>query len=531
MGSLNSPNAPLNFSRMAPLWAVLMSGYSIGLAAPAIAFGAPQASAAGEPKTFSGRKLALIIGNNKYKNSPLTNPVNDATAMARTLRDLGFLVTALTDATLAQMTDAARQFGDNLGRGDVGLFYFAGHGMQIKGRNFLIPIDADILREDELQYKSFDANQMLDKMESAHNPINIVILDACRNNPFARSFRSSTTGLAQMDAPVGSYISFSTGPGKVASDGKGENGLFTQHLLKALRTPDLKVEDVFKQVRRQVMQESKGIQVPWDSSSLTGDFYFLPGESISAPQVARPVAPETAAPPRIAAADTPLKGNNSAPPQVAAQAETKKPALATPPVPTAAKTREVALATEAFHKGQEAQKRGDAKVALEHFGLAAENGNSGAQFELAQLYKFGRPPAHQDMATARKWFAKAAEQGVILAQYELGKLCALGQGGSKNCREAEKWLRKAADRTHLDAMVQLAWVYQGGCDGEKNSAEAARWLKLAAGKGSRDAQFSLGVLYFKGEGVPKDPKEARKWLEAAAAQGHPSTKLYLSHLQ
>lgn len=464
------------------------------------------------PDAAAVRKVALVVGNSRYRDSPLTNPVNDALAMGRTLRDVGFTVNTLTDATLAQMTDAVRAFGDSLGRGDVGLFYYAGHGMQIKGRNYLIPVDADVRREDEAQYKSFDANQVLDKMESARNPINIVILDACRNNPFARSFRSSSTGLAQMEAPVGTYISFATAPGKVASDGKGDNGLFTQHLLRALRTPSLKVEDVFKLVRLNVMKDSGHQQVPWDSSSLTGDFYFLPP--------ARP-ALEPQAPP------TPL----AVPPAVATVERARPEPMKAPPAPAVLpKGRDLAQAQELFRKGQEAQKRGDIKAALEPLEAAAEQGLGSAQYELGLLRKVGRAPVRQDLEAARRWFGKAAEQGNVPAQYEFGKLAAAGQGGPKSCREAQRWLHKAATGGHLDAMVQLAGVLQRGCDGERKPEEAARWLKAAAVKGSRDAQFSLGVLYFSGEGVAKDPKEARRWLEAAAAQGHPSTKLYLARL-
>ena len=510
-----------------------------GPALPLRAAAPPPQSAPGEPRSASGRKLALVIGNSKYRESPLINPANDATAIARALGDLGFTVTALIDANLAQMTDATRQFGDRLERGDVGLFFFAGHGMQIKGRNFLIPVDADIRREDEVQYKSYDASQVLDKMESAHNAINIVILDACRNNPFARSFRSSSSGLAQMDAPVGTYISFATGPGKVASDGTGGNGLFTQHLLVALKTPNLKVEDVFKRVRTQVMKDSKGQQVPWDSSSLTGDFWFQPAQA-AGPPPSGPNAPRPQAQVLLPAESDPSVRQVPAPPGPVKPelptAASKHPdpapvAGGSKPKPVAAQAQNRARAEEGFRKAQEAEKRGDAKLALEQFNTAADQGHGGAQLNLGLQYKLGRPPVRQDLAAARKWFGKAAEQGVTTAQYELGKLLAAGQGGPRNCRDAVRWLQKAAHGQHLDAMVQLAGLVQRGCDGDRNPAEAARWLKLAAAKGSRDAQFSLGVLYFNGEGVPKDLKEAKKWLKAAAAQGHPSTKLYLARLE
>ena len=231
---------------------------------------APRAAAAQE------QRIALVIGNSQYKEAPLLNPVNDARAIARALTRSGFKVVLKENIGRAEMQVAVREFGDALKAGGVGLFYFAGHGVQVKGRNFLIPVDAIIEREDEVAYNSLDANQVLDKMETASNRLNIVILDACRNNPFARSFRSSGAGLAQMEAPAGTFIAFATAPGSIASDGKGENGLYTQHLLRAMLRPGLKIEDVFKNVRTGVRRDSQGRQVPWENTSLEGDFIFVP---------------------------------------------------------------------------------------------------------------------------------------------------------------------------------------------------------------------------------------------------------------
>ena len=204
------------------------------------------------------------------------NPVNDARAMEATLKRVGFNVIAMENASQPQMYDAIRRFGDQLRGGGIGLFYFAGHGVQVKGRNFLIPVDAAIEREDEVAYKAVDAGQVLDKLESARNPLNIVILDACRNNPFARGTRSAAVGLAQMEAPVGTLIAFATAPGAEASDGDGKNGVYTQHLLEHIVQPGLKVEDVFKRVRFGVRRDTSGKQIPWENTSLEGDFYFVP---------------------------------------------------------------------------------------------------------------------------------------------------------------------------------------------------------------------------------------------------------------
>jgi hypothetical protein len=237
------------------------------------------------PVAAAEQRVALVIGNGQYRDSPLLNPVNDARAVAEALGRAGFRVVQKENAGRAEMQLALRDFGDALKGGGVGLFYFAGHGVQVKGRNYLVPVDASIEREDEVAYNSVDANQVLDKMEAAGNRLNIVILDACRNNPFARSFRSASAGLAQMEAPVGTFVAFATAPGSVASDGQGKNGLYTQHLLRAMLRPGVKIEDVFKDVRAGVRRDSQGRQVPWENTSLEGDFVFVP----------RPPAPPAAA--------------------------------------------------------------------------------------------------------------------------------------------------------------------------------------------------------------------------------------------
>ena len=223
----------------------------------------------------ASQRVALVIGNGAYRDAPLHNPGNDARAMAQALKEAGFAVTLQVDTDIQGMLASIRQFGDQLRKGGVGVFYYAGHGMQIKGRNYLIPINSVIQREDEVAYQAVDAQAILDKMEAAGNGTNIMILDACRNNPFARSFRSAQQGLAQMDAPVGTLVAFATAPGSVASDGSGSNGLYTQHLLSAMREPGAKVEDVFKRVRSAVRRDSKDKQLPWEATSLEGDFYFF----------------------------------------------------------------------------------------------------------------------------------------------------------------------------------------------------------------------------------------------------------------
>jgi formylglycine-generating enzyme required for sulfatase activity len=216
-----------------------------------------------------------VIGNAHYEVSPLRNPVNDATDMAAALQRLGFEVILLRDAKLRAIEDAVETFSQKLRSGGVGLFYFAGHGVQVAGENFLIPIGARINREQDVRYEAVQVGRILGGMEDAGNDVNIVVLDACRDNPFARSFRSGGgRGLAVPPAVRGSFIAYATSPGKTAADGTGRNGIYTQHLLQHITTPGLKVEDVFKKVRLGVEDSTQRQQTPWETTSLRGDFYF-----------------------------------------------------------------------------------------------------------------------------------------------------------------------------------------------------------------------------------------------------------------
>ena len=239
-----------------------------------------QSGAAESPKLSSGKRIALVIGNADYRSQPLTNPTNDSADIAKTLRSRGFKVIERTNASLVEMRRAAREFSDELVSSDAALFYFAGHGVEVNGRNYLVPVGADIEKEFEVADQAYDATQITEMMQSIPSAsgqrVNIVIVDACRNNPLTRSWRSAGKGLAKMDAPTGTIIAFSTAPGRIAADGQGRNSPFTKHLLRAIQKPDQPIEQVFKSVRRAVLEETNGAQTPWENSSLVGDFYFTP---------------------------------------------------------------------------------------------------------------------------------------------------------------------------------------------------------------------------------------------------------------
>jgi hypothetical protein len=223
------------------------------------------------------QRTALVIGNGSYDIGPLRNPANDATDMAATLKRLGFSVTLKNNARQQEMEEAIHDFGLKLKRGGAGLFFYAGHGIQINGRNYLIPIGARIEKETDAKYQAIDAEMVLDEMGNAGNPLNIVILDACRDNPLGRSMRNAGRGLAIIsDAPQGTLITFSTSPGKTAADGEGRNSPYTAALLKHMTEPGQLVEQVFKKVRQTLTAQSGGKQIPWELSSLQGNFVFAP---------------------------------------------------------------------------------------------------------------------------------------------------------------------------------------------------------------------------------------------------------------
>ena len=229
-------------------------------------------------------KIALVIGNGKYRQSPLKNPVNDARAIGETLTSLGFEVTIRLDAERAAMDTAIAAYVDTLARRKcVGLFYYAGHGIQLAWKNYLLPVDASVTSIADVQKQGVELNALIGGLTKASNPFNLIILDACRDNPFGEGKAPDQKGLSQMDAPLGTLLAYATAPGNTASDGEGANGLYTESLLKEMKVRDAKVEDVFKRVRLAVRRASRGVQIPWESTSLEDDFYFLPPGSAARP--------------------------------------------------------------------------------------------------------------------------------------------------------------------------------------------------------------------------------------------------------
>ena len=249
------------------------------------------ALAADTPKKEA--RVALIVGNSDYKSAPLENPANDASDLANALEKKGFKVLVRENVGERGLKEAVDTFAKHLQKGGIGLFFFAGHGIQVKDQNFLMPVDIGFDSEADIAYKGVSAEYVLSRMAEAGNRVNIVILDACRNNPF-QAAKKSSKGLGVMNvgrAEVGTFIAYATSPGSVAADGTGRNGLYTRSLLRALDSSDSDIDKVFGRVRTGVVQETAGAQVPWTSSSVVGSFFFDVDEEVRHPPPV-PIAPE-----------------------------------------------------------------------------------------------------------------------------------------------------------------------------------------------------------------------------------------------
>lgn len=268
-----------------------MRSFAIFCVALIAALTAAMSADAQAPQPRAERRVALVVGNGAYPGGALTNPANDARAIAEALRRAGFEVDMALDASYLQMGRALRRFADRIESADVALFYFAGHGVQIGGSNYLLPVDAQLTRERDAPSETLSLSTIIDAMRTNTPRVNLVILDACRDNPLARSMvrdgaaPTSGFGLAPV-AATGMLIAFSTEPGAVSVDGSEENSPFTAALVREMANPGVEIRQMLTRVRVAVRQATQGRQVPWDQSSLESEFYFSggPGRAVTTSQ-------------------------------------------------------------------------------------------------------------------------------------------------------------------------------------------------------------------------------------------------------
>lgn len=456
------------------------------------------------PSAGAETRLALVIGNSGYIKAPLANPRNDAQEIAQSLTQVGFTVRMLVDADQLAMRAAILAFGRELRGGDsVGVFYYAGHGVQVDGQNYLIPIGADVTDAAEIPLQAISLTELLKTMEAAESRVNIAILDACRDNPYPARTRSVVRGLAPVQSPAGTLIAFATGPGEVALDGDGPNSPYSGALAANIMEEGVPLEETFRRTRRQVLKATGNRQVPWEHSSLTGEFFFRPKMALPEERE-RPLAGVDARHLAELKAWEKIKSTHDRalleqhikafPDGVFAElALIRLEKMARPSSPWASVVTGSTLRTAT---------RSDQVSAYEE-GLKAESRASDAA----------------GFAEAARLYQMAAETGLPAAMYRLGRLYDLGRGVSKNAQTAARWYKAAADKEHPAALSALGVLYEFGHGVDKDLAEALRLYRLAADAGDPAGMTSLGFLYGEGKGVGRDTKAARHWYQLAVTRG------------
>ena len=421
-------------------------------------------------------RVALVVGNSTYAHIGwLPNPDNDARDMSAALRRLGFEVTTEFDADRVALTEALRAFTRRSAGADVSLVFYAGHGIEMDGVNYLVPVDARLERDVDVRFETVTVDDLLVSTTGAS--LRLVVLDACRNNPLARSMqRTAATrtvsggSFADLNEdPLGdeTLVAYAAAAGTTAADGRGRNSPYTSALLSHLETP-LEIGLLFRRVRAQVLASTNGAQRPHEYHSLVGEHYLTrtlaTGASVTVSALV-PAAPAPTAPPR--------------------------------PDPPDIDVTELPIA------------------ALREL---AEAGDAEAQTEFGERYEDGRDVV-LDYAVAVSWFQRAAEQGYAPGQAALGFMYARGLGVDQDDTEAVRWFRGSADQGHARAQNNLGVLYRDGRGVGRDYEEAVRWFRRSAEQGHAPGQRSLGWMYENGRGVRRDRVEAVRWYRRAAEQG------------
>jgi TPR repeat protein len=452
-------------------------------------------------------RVALVVGNFNYQHVPrLSNPGNDAALIAKTLRSLGFSLVgdgAQENVDKAHFDHLVQDFGRAIQGADVALFYYAGHGMQVDGSNWLVPTDANPTRPQDLEFQMVNAELVLKQMDGAGTRLNLVILDACRNNPFATlGTRAVQTGLAQMRAPEGTMISFATQPGNVAADGSGADGPYAIALAAAMRQPGLDIFRVFNEVGLTVKRSTNGAQLPWVSSSpIDGEFYFSPTDATPDPILAAAV---DAAP-----AGSPIQGGGA---RAASAANGVASGGSAPAASTASEPDKSALSNSAASADRAAP------LTLGQLQEQAAQGKADAQFDLGFDYAKGQGVTRDD-AVARHWFEQSAAQGVAKAQFWMGVMLERGRGGPRSYEDARLWFQRSAEQGFSPAEVALGRAYGRGLGVPRDLQQRTYWYRRAAEHGNPIGEWAIGNFYQFGDGMDKDIALARQWYLRAADRG------------
>jgi TPR repeat protein len=503
------------------------------------------------------RRVALVVGNSGYRNvTPLENPAKDASLMAETLKGLGFSLIgngAQLDLDKSALDEAVQSFGRQIQGADVAMFYYAGHGVQVRGSNYLVPVNANPTREADVDFQMVDINLVMNQMQGSGTRLNLVILDACRNNPFGgRGLRSSEGGLAQMRAPEGTLISYATQPGNVAQDGDDGHSPYTKALAGTLKRAGLDLFDTFNEVGLAVKRATGGSQQPWVSSSpIDGKFYFTsPPTSIStAPSETPPASTGSGA------VATPQPGDsrslerdvwnaikdtsksevldkflNDFPNGVfAGAARERMAALTTRIQPGGSRQESSANDCDSLAASPTDPKRPPGIIGVQSGVIHAAEAIGACQRAVSQFpavaryaYQLGRAfEAGKQHDDAIRLFSQAVGAGYAAAMADLGNMYVQGNGVAKDYPQALRLYHQAIEAGNVPAISDLGYMYTHGNGVPQDYTEAVRLYRQAADLGSPGGLNRLGFMYQNGMGVPKNVTEALGLYRRAAEAGSP----------
>jgi tetratricopeptide (TPR) repeat protein len=481
------------------------------------------------------KRVALVIGNSTYRMVPgLENSAADAKLMANTLLSLGFFVVsggAQLDLDKSGLDTALRQFSNQLVGADIALFYYAGHAVEARGVNYLVPVDANPAGEADVFAQMTATSVVLDQMEKSATRTNIVLLDACRDNPF-RDRGLTTDGLAQMPAPAGTLISFAAQPRSVSFDGDDGHSPYTSALVEAMRHPGFGLFKTFNEVGLAVEKATHGQQLPWLSSSPIKTAFYFAGKPANeqAPKAGIEqvrLAPADLNPRRDLVTDcdrlAAMPHDTGNPPDLPGVDFAKIDVKAATAACNDAMARYPDVARYAFEAGRVTTARKDYAEARRLYDKAADGGYAMAFNNIGASYEGGMG-VPVNYVEAAKWYGKAAEAGEPTAMVDLGWLYETGHGVKKDYAEAIRLYEAAVKAGEPSAMNNLGLLYMYGKGVSRDYAEARRLFEQGIALGDDSSMNSLGVLYIKGDGVPRDARTARQWFLKAAALGNPEAK-------
>ena len=469
-------------------------------------------------------RVALVVGNSTYAHiGRLPNPANDAAAVSAALRRLGFEVMTAFDAGLTDLNQSLRTFTRHSAGSDVALVFYAGHGLEMDGVNYVVPVDARLERDVDVRYETATLEDLVASTVGAS--LRLVILDACRNNPLARSMQRTVARRSVSGGSFGDFdedllgdetlVAYAAAAGTTAADGRGRNSPYTAALLSHLETP-IEIGLLFRRVRAEVLAATNGAQRPHEYHSLVGEHYLtrtLPTGASVTVTAAAPAEPAPADPPHL---DPP---------------ETDVTELPIATLRELAEAGDAAAQTELGARYEHA--RGvvqDYGVAASWFRRAAEQGHAPGQVALGALYLSGLG-VRQDDAEGVRWTRRAANHGDARAQYNLGVLYRDGRGVEQEYGEAIGWFHRAAEQGDAGAQNNLGAMHGTGRGVERNDGEAVRWYRRAADQGHVLAQYNLGWMYENGRGVQRDRVDAVRWYRLAAEQGDADAQTALDRLR